>query len=84
MAVKLLIHILIIAVVVIFFGLNYETKIDINLGFITLNEIRLFTALAVSYLLGLFTFIPFTILKQIKKRKKNEKKEILTTKSEDE
>lgn len=87
MAVKLVIHILIISVIVCFFGLNYDTKVDIKFWFneqLTLTDVRLFTALAASYLLGLFTFIPFTILKKLKKRKNKEKKEIIKPQNENE
>lgn len=72
---KFLLQLIIIAIVVCFFGLNFETKINIKFWFndlLTLKDISLFGALAGAYLLGVCTFIPFYIAKIVKKNKKTD------------
>lgn len=70
---KFFIHIIIVTLVVCFFGLNFDTKVNIRFWFndkLTLEHISLFIALAASYLLGIITFLPFYLVKIFKKRKK--------------
>lgn len=72
---KLFLQIIIIALVVCFFGLNFETTVDIKFWFndkLSLNGISLFIALAAAYALGVLTCIPIYIARGLKK-KKNEK-----------
>lgn len=71
---KFFIQVIIISIVVCFFGLNFDTKVSIKFWFndaLTLENISLFTTLAVSYLLGVLTFIPFYIIRKIKKNRKD-------------
>ncbi|MGL1891886.1 MAG: hypothetical protein OCD02_09685 [Spirochaetaceae bacterium] len=72
---KLFIQLFFVTLIICFFGLNFETKIDIRFWFndlLTLKDISLFVALAFAYLIGVVTTIPFIIIKSIKK-KKNDK-----------
>jgi hypothetical protein len=71
---RFFVQILIISLIVCFFGLNFETKVSIRFWFadkLTINEISLFTALAVSYILGIVTIIPFYIIRGFKNKKSN-------------
>jgi len=86
---KIVINILIISLVVCFFGLNFDTKVDIRFWFsdsMTLKNISLFAALAGVYLLGLATIIPFYIVNiiSIKKLKKTIKKSLKISESDEE
>lgn len=74
MALKLIFHIIIVALVVCFFGFNFDTKVDIKFWFkdsLTLKDVSLFVSLAVAYLLGVITFLPSYISKSFKIKKKN-------------
>ena len=81
---KLVINIIIITLVVCFFGLNIDTKVDIKFWFsdtMTLKNISLFAALGVAYILGLITILPFYTANIIsfKKFKKTIKKDLKTS-----
>ncbi|QEN06171.1 hypothetical protein EW093_16250 [Thiospirochaeta perfilievii] len=74
---RFFIQIIIISFIVCFFGLNFDTKVSIRFWFndaLTFNNISLFISLAVSYLLGVVTFLPFYIAKNFKSRKKEKEK----------
>ncbi len=69
---RFFVQILIISLIVCFFGLNFETKVSIRFWFadkLTISNISLFTALAVSYILGILTIIPFYIIRGFKNKK---------------
>ncbi len=70
---------MIISAVVCFFGLNFDTKINIRFWFndkLTLENVSLFTALAATYLMGVLTFIPSFFIKSLKNKNNNKKKSI--------
>ncbi len=78
MALKLIFHIIIVALVVCFFGFNFETKVDIKFWFgdsLTVKGASLFISLGVAYLLGIITFLPSYVLKSFKGKKSSVKKE---------
>lgn len=75
---KFFVQIIIISIVVMFFGLNFDTKVDIKFWFndkLTVEGISLFIALAISFLLGVITIIPLYIKRLFAERKR--KKQIL-------
>lgn len=76
---KFFVQIVIISIIVCFFGLNFDTKISIKFWFndsLTLESISLFIALAVAYILGFVSFIPFYIARNLKKRKLDKQTDI--------
>lgn len=69
---KFFFQIIIITIIVCFFGLNFETKVDVRFWFndkMTFEGISLFIALASAYGLGLLTAIPFYVARGLKKKK---------------
>lgn len=69
---KFFLQIVIISVIVCFFGLNFDSRVTIKFWFndrFTLTDVSLFISLAVAYLLGIITTIPFYISKHFKKKK---------------
>lgn len=73
---KFFLQILLITGIVCFFGLNFNTKVSIKFWFndlLTVNDISLFVALGFSYLLGIISFIPLYISKNIKNKIKRKK-----------
>lgn len=69
---KFFVQIVIMTLIVCFFGLNFDTKVNIHFWFndaLTLENISLFISLAVAYFLGIITFIPFHIVKNMKRKK---------------
>lgn len=70
---KFFVHIIIISIVVLFFGLNFDTKVDIRFWFndkLTIKDVSLFIALAISFLLGVLTIIPLYIKRLITERQR--------------
>lgn len=73
---KFFIQIIIITLVVCFFGLNFDTKVDIRFWFnekMTFKGISLFISLAAAYGLGVISTLPFLIARSFKKKKNNKK-----------
>lgn len=71
---KLIINIIIIGILVLFFGLNMDTKIDIHFWFnnsLTIENVSLFIALICAYLIGVVSTIPIYIISKIKRNKKD-------------
>ena len=84
---KFFVQILLIAVIVCFFGLNFETKVNIKFWFndqLTLNNISLFVSLAAAYLLGVLTSIPFYIARGMKNKNKEKNRGIEKTTEDNE
>jgi uncharacterized integral membrane protein len=73
---KFLGFLLILAVFVVFAGLNVENVSDISFGFVTLEEVPIFLSLSLSFILGAVLMLPFTLTKYFKKgiKKPKEKK----------
>lgn len=75
--------ILILAVVILFIGLNAGNRSDISFWFndqVTFTEIPIYISLFGAYVLGAISVIPFALnssINRYKKRKKNEKNEKL-------
>lgn len=70
---KFFVNIIFISIVVIFFGLNFDTKIDIKFWFndrLTITNVSLFIALAVAFFLGVLTIIPLYLKRVISERKR--------------
>lgn len=75
---KFFVQIILISLIVCFFGLNFDTKVDIKFWFndsMNLEGVSLFIALAVAYALGILSFIPFYIARSFKKKKAKKLKE---------
>ncbi len=73
MIVKLVVNLFIVALIVLFFGLNFDTKIDLHFWFndrFTLKEVSVFIALMAAFLLGAVSTIPIYLLSSFRKKKK--------------
>lgn len=83
---KLIINTIIVGILVLFFGLNLDTKIDIHFWFnnkLTLENVSLFIALISAYLIGIVSTIPIYIVNSYKKSKKNKKEQTIIETDED-
>lgn len=79
MIVKLVVNTLILGLLVIFFGLNLDTKIDIHFWFndkLTIHDVSLFVALFVAYLVGVVSTIPIYVINKIKLKNKTKEVEV--------
>ena len=74
---RFFLQLLVVTIIVCFFGLNFENKVDIRFWFgdkFNLTDVSLFVALAITYLLGFFTSIPFYIARGFKSKKNSTNK----------
>lgn len=79
MIVKLVVNTVILGLLVIFFGLNLDTKVDIHFWFnnkLTIHDVSLFIALFVAYLIGVLSTIPIYIINKIKLKNKHKEENI--------
>lgn len=70
---KLIVNSILVGILILFFGLNFDTKIDIHFWFnnkLTLHDVSLFIALFVAFLIGILATLPIYIVGKIKKNKK--------------
>lgn len=72
---RLLIFLLIMTLVIFFAGFNINNEADISFGFYTIKDVPIFISLFISFLLGAFIMLPFTIFKKKPSKKKIEKEE---------
>lgn len=73
---KLILNIIVVMFVVAFFGFNYDNTLDLNFWFdgkASLKDIPVFAALAVAYLAGFLTILPFYIKRSFKQSRLNKK-----------
>ncbi len=67
---RFLVFLVVLALVVAFAGLNVAHRADVSFGFYTFEDVPVFLSVAVAYLLGALTILPFTLSKSYRKRRK--------------
>ncbi len=67
---KFLVFLVILAIVILFAGINVNNSADINLGFHRFEDVPVFVGLGSAYMLGAVSILPFALNKAFKKRRK--------------
>lgn len=66
---KLIFFLIILTLVVLFAGFNIANTVDISLGFRTFEDIPIFIALFIAFVLGNFVMLPFALGKNRRNKK---------------
>lgn len=67
---KFLLFLLVLAVVILFAGINVNNSADINLGFHQFEDVPVFVGLGSAFMLGALSILPFALGKAFIKRRK--------------
>ncbi len=67
---KFLVFLVVLAIVILFAGINVNNSADINLGFHRFEDVPVFVGLGTAYMLGAVSILPFALNKAFKKRQK--------------
>lgn len=67
---KFLIFLVILAIVIVFAGINVNNSADIDLGFHRFESVPVFVGLGSAYVLGAVSILPFALNKAFRKRRK--------------
>lgn len=71
---KLIFFLIILTLVILFAGFNIRNTVDISLGFTIYEEVPIFIALFIAFLLGNFVMLPFALGKNRRTKKAKEEK----------
>jgi uncharacterized integral membrane protein len=66
---KLIFFLIILTLVILFAGFNVANTVDISLGFKTFEEVPIFIALFIAFILGNFVMLPFALGKNRRTKK---------------
>ena len=66
---KLIFFLIILTLVVLFAGFNITNTVDISIGFRTFEEVPIFIALFIAFILGNFVMLPFALGKNRRTKK---------------
>jgi predicted lipid-binding transport protein (Tim44 family) len=70
---RLLVLAVFLVLVAFFIGFNLDNRADISLGFVNFEQVLVFYAMFIAYLLGVVTTIPFAIARRMGKPAKSPK-----------
>ena len=73
---KMVFYLVIVALVLVFVGLNLDNTADISLGFISFEDVPVFMGLFVAFFLGVVVTIPVAVQSSSRKTKKRSERKI--------